>query len=458
MGVVYKLTEDVVSFIIERKQGTPRLSCREIADLVRERHQRTISKSSVHDVLKEHGVAIPRGRKPKIKFQIPPEKKQQLFANVVPGVVFQPVTPAPITALLSPPNVLVGGPESANALDSRQKHSGMTNRGEIQERMGEIFIKAAFWDLSPRPLWGIKKLEDIKSLNLNNLQEEWGYISTLVERLKIDLEDGSCVEMDSRFQTLGSGDPGMAVFPASIERCTQEVVDRIINNINPLCIRSVSDGLSDGAILNFFQSCEGIPGKGMTQASLLGAGGSVLAQFACPAYSSPCQKKKAILGMPRNLKVEQNDHKLRYFELKVDGYDKNMSVLSNISPHISNDEIVRIFKDRHPPVQINTSPLADGLRGDIADQPAWVLVRLKARARVFFPSDLGQDAFESVLALKGRSFDTAQGKHITLLTPVSYAYSAFLRQAADNVNALNIRDENGRRVLCQIASENDANF
>ena len=465
MGVVYKLTEDVVSFIIERKQETPRLSCREIADLVRERHQRTVSKSSVHDVLKEHGVVIPRGRKPKIKFQIPLEKKQQLFANVVPGVIFQPATPSPITALLSPPKASVGGPD-IDALDSRQKHSGMTNRGEIQERMGEIFIKAAFWDLFPRPLWGIKKLEDIKSLNLNNLQEEWGYISTVVEGLKIDLEDGSCVEMDSRFQILGPGSPGAVIFPAGIERCAQEAADYIINNISPLCIRSAGDGVTDTAILSFFQACESMAGKGMTKASLLGKGGVVLAQFSCPAVGgagSPRYKKNAILGIPRNIKVEQNDHKYRYFDLQVDGYYKNMSLLSNFGPHISNDEIARIFKDRHPPVRINMSPLADSPQEDIADQPAWVLARLKARARAFFPSDFGEDAFESVLALKGvieqgRPFDYAQGKHITLLSPASYAHIAFLRQAADNANALNIRDENGHRVLCQIASENNANF
>ena len=463
MGVVYKLTEDVVSFIIERKQETPRLSCREIAGLVHERHQKVVSKSSVHDVLKEHGVVIPRGRKPNIKFQIPLEKKQQLFANVVPGVIFQPVSPAPITALLSPPKVsMLSVPKSSVGNPGRGAISGPPTKtfgGDRIERAGEIFIKAAFWDLSPRPLWGVKKLEDIKSLSLNNLQKEWGYISTVVERLKINLEDGSYVEMDSRFQALrhGSGQAlgtGRAIFPASIERCTQDAADHILNNINPLCIRSTGEGITDIAILNFFQAAEGIAGKGMTQASLLGAGGIVLAQFAC----SPRQRKNVILGIPIKLKVEQDYNKFRYFDLKVDGYDENMSVLSNFSPHISNNEIVRMFKDRHPPVQINTSPLADSPQEDIADQPAWVLARLKARARVFFPSDLGQDAFESVLALKGFIQQSRTAKYITLLAPASYAHSAPLRQAADNVSALDIHDENGHRILCQIASENDANF
>ena len=429
MGVVYKLTEDVVSFIIERKQETPRLSCREIAGLVHERHQKVVSKSSVHDVLKEHGVVIPRGRKPKIKFQIPLEKKQQLFANV-PAIMVPRAAPSYV-GVGSPGPIMMGG-------------------GEIQERMGEVFIKAAFWDIFPRPLWGIKKLEDIKSLNMNNLQKEWEYISTSVERLKIDLEDGSCVEMDSRFQVLGPGSQGTSVFPASIERCIQDTADCILNNINPLCIRSLGENVTDTSILSFFQACEGVAGKGMMRASLLGAGGIVLAQFVC----SPRQKKNVIFGVPNKLKVEWNDNKFRYFELKVDGYDRNMYILSNFSPRISNDEIVRIFKDRHPPVQINMSPLADGLRGDIADQPAWVLARLQARARAFLPSDFRQDAFESVLALKG----IIEQGHITLLTPVSYAYSALLRQAADNINALNIRDENGHRVLCQIASENSLDF
>ncbi len=62
MGVIYKLTDDVLRFIIDRKKADPNLSCRKLADIVRQAFNIHVSKSSVNAVLKETGLSSPVGR------------------------------------------------------------------------------------------------------------------------------------------------------------------------------------------------------------------------------------------------------------------------------------------------------------------------------------------------------------------------------------------------------------
>src|SRR5277367_3649522 len=82
MGVIYKLRDEVVQFIINLRQSNPLYSCRQLAESASQKFGLHLSKSSVHDVLKESGIITPRGRKPKDKFAIPQEKKKQIQANL----------------------------------------------------------------------------------------------------------------------------------------------------------------------------------------------------------------------------------------------------------------------------------------------------------------------------------------------------------------------------------------
>src|ERR1700677_1371350 len=82
MGVIYKLREEVVDFIISQRQSNPLYSCRQLAESASQKLGLHLSKSSVHDVLKESGIITPRGRKPKEKFEIPQEKKLQIQASL----------------------------------------------------------------------------------------------------------------------------------------------------------------------------------------------------------------------------------------------------------------------------------------------------------------------------------------------------------------------------------------
>src|ERR1700679_1619189 len=82
MGVTYKLKDEVVDFIISQRQSNPLFSCRQLAESASQKFSLRLSKSSVHDVLKESGIITPRGRKPRPKFEIPQEKKKQIQVSL----------------------------------------------------------------------------------------------------------------------------------------------------------------------------------------------------------------------------------------------------------------------------------------------------------------------------------------------------------------------------------------
>jgi len=75
MGVVYKLKPEVLSFIIEKKQNNPALSCRHLTPLIIEQFHIKVSKSSINAIFKEKNLSMPIGRRPKQKkkkFNMPP--------------------------------------------------------------------------------------------------------------------------------------------------------------------------------------------------------------------------------------------------------------------------------------------------------------------------------------------------------------------------------------------------
>lgn len=91
MGVSYKLTDEIVDFIVQNKRNFPALSCRQLVSKVTEKFRVDVSKSSVNDVIKEFKLSNPVGRQPRIKppknFSIPKDKKDVLLNNVIPFLV-----------------------------------------------------------------------------------------------------------------------------------------------------------------------------------------------------------------------------------------------------------------------------------------------------------------------------------------------------------------------------------
>ena len=73
MGVIYKLIDKVIDFIIAQKKENPHLGCRSLAAVAKKKFKINLSKSSINSILKQSGLSSPVGRRPK------PEQKQPII-------------------------------------------------------------------------------------------------------------------------------------------------------------------------------------------------------------------------------------------------------------------------------------------------------------------------------------------------------------------------------------------
>lgn len=100
MGVVYKLKQEVVDFIVRKKREDPSLSCRKLVEIISADFGLNVSKSSANAVIKQFNLSNPVGRQPVYKapknFSIPKEKKDLLLSNIVPFL-------SPVEAVALPP-------------------------------------------------------------------------------------------------------------------------------------------------------------------------------------------------------------------------------------------------------------------------------------------------------------------------------------------------------------------
>lgn len=244
MGVTYKLKEEVVGFIINQRQANPLASCRQLAESASQKFGLKLSKSSVHDVLKEAGIMTPRGRKPKNKFEIPQEKKRQIQASLsqvklLPETIIPEVSVLPDSAKGVSQEMEAGGqdlnvhkepPSSGPGSAEEEKAPTITEERQIKpesfeisaeyDGAGRVFLRAALWDL------GIFSEENVKGT-------DWEYCLTYCKGIKVVLENNKEVFID---------------LPLPIERCIMEAVDGLINNIRPLVVHRVSDEM-------LFKSC-----------------------------------------------------------------------------------------------------------------------------------------------------------------------------------------------------------
>ncbi len=86
MGVIYKLKDEVVSFIVDTKKNDPGVSCRKLSELVYECFEVKVSKSSINTILKKSQLSSSVGRRGRNvsaakKFTIPQAKKEQLSST-----------------------------------------------------------------------------------------------------------------------------------------------------------------------------------------------------------------------------------------------------------------------------------------------------------------------------------------------------------------------------------------
>jgi len=215
MGVTYKLKDEVVHFIISQRQSNPLFSCRQLAESASQKFGLNLSKSSVHDVLRESGIVTPRGRKPKEKFEIPQEKKRQIQTSLSQVKLLSPPE-RPESKLMAdvigPQISFEESPKETIVPPILKEASDMETSPEY-EGAGKVFLKAARWDL------GIFSDDNIK-------ESDWKYYLTYTKDVKVILEN------DKSF---------FVEFILPIERCIREVADGLVNNVKPFLVHNVSD-------------------------------------------------------------------------------------------------------------------------------------------------------------------------------------------------------------------------
>jgi len=184
MGVTYKLKQEVIDFIVQKKQADPSLSCRKLVILLQEAFQLDVSKSSINAVIKEFNLSNPVGRrseKASKNFSIPSDRKQQLLAQVVP---FLPQAATPVDNSMQTTVVEEDVIEKADEVPSQEIPAEVKEetvhlapdliapplielkeeikeqvdwsdaQGVLVENMGLFFVRAFMQDILRRPLLG----------------------------------------------------------------------------------------------------------------------------------------------------------------------------------------------------------------------------------------------------------------------------------------------------------------
>ena len=194
MGVTYKLKQEIIDFIIEKKRAEPSVSCRKLAMVLQEVFHLEISKSSINAVLKGSSLSSPVGRTPgpdadvrkkaPKNFLIPLQKKEQLFAQVVPFLGGLPATteikepevpkspealvteemeapqeeaPEPVEALSLSADILARKAEPVSITPEAPPSRACIwdgDRGPLLGQAGYILIRAVMQDIMRRPSLG----------------------------------------------------------------------------------------------------------------------------------------------------------------------------------------------------------------------------------------------------------------------------------------------------------------
>lgn len=177
MGVTHKFHNDLIDFVIEQKRTNERLSCRQIADLVREKRGVHVSKSSVNNLLKAARLSSSVGRR-LIKsentvftrsadtFQIPEERKKNISdqilkassAAIEPAAhIKEPAQPEAVK-IFPPANIPSPIPEIRQSLKqpllSEERWTVSSEKFPstelLNQGMGLVFLKAAQWSMTSK--------------------------------------------------------------------------------------------------------------------------------------------------------------------------------------------------------------------------------------------------------------------------------------------------------------------
>ncbi len=164
MGVVHKFKTEVVEFILQQKKSDRFLSCRQLSVLTTEKFQRSVSKSSINNILKKAFLSSGVGRRPlgegrSKKFYIPPQKKKQISEEM------RKAGAGPVSSDLS--------------VAIKPRPPTKPERGPLYQGMGLVFLKAAEWELTSTSFLGQLFRPYVNDLSLSDVELDCEFLLSL---------------------------------------------------------------------------------------------------------------------------------------------------------------------------------------------------------------------------------------------------------------------------------------
>jgi len=332
MGVIYKLKEEVVSYILDQKRHHPALSCRGMVGQVRQVFDVDVSKSSINAVIKAAQLSSPVGRhslsgKSMQKFAIPDEKKEQFFSETL-RAQFSTGKKEKQKKAQSAPDL------------SQDRVKIESKTGELLDCMGCFFLKAAQWLITEESIVGgilsehvsdfsrkeidaicdvllyseafnIQGPKELASYSkkglwlLNGLDKKINYhsvakVSKKIRNIKnfdlemssriapllgevsfysITVEDSTRILLDANLRIICSEHDNV-INSIADQKAISVMSSQLINNLSPAIISSVpEEGVFSEDFLNFITAFENYEGKALTQISLLDCEKNEIAAF-----------------------------------------------------------------------------------------------------------------------------------------------------------------------------------
>ena len=220
MGIIYKLKPQIKDYILEQKRANPTLSCRSLVALAENKFQIKVSKSSINAIIKNAGLSMPIGRRPKKrrhKPEIIPKLEEEIKLLAAPEVelpveekprevpIEVPLEVPPVqtkytgAALLKAADYLAGGSFYITEAIAKQ----------LNKPPAELFAKtqALLYSFLSHPTQDtslyINELQQIRALSLDISR----ILSTLFQEvriIKVGLSDGSNFYLDGQLHTVWS--------------------------------------------------------------------------------------------------------------------------------------------------------------------------------------------------------------------------------------------------------------
>ena len=351
MGVVYKLKQEVIDFIVAQKKDVPGISCRKLAELASKRYQVKISKSSINDIIKSVQLSSPVGRRPLLenklkRFEIPQERKKQILANFpkpelikptqettiteTPEIVSAPKQPQnnpaqevsqDIIAQLIPDsivNVVEQHPQNLPLEDFEEKikrirEQKFLDKGKFVEEIGpaflnvislDIFKKKFLEELFKRHVPDIfiddidgKISQDLVSQSVPlslamDYANEMDQAFLEVTSFKLMLSDGTAIVLDAQMTSIWPENT-IPKFSWPINKALTLLSNTLISNNKPMIFYfgSATPELPQ-SLFELISACEGSPAKAIQKISVLKDGADITTFSIIPN-----KKRKMMLGI-----------------------------------------------------------------------------------------------------------------------------------------------------------------